>query len=74
MALSEIAPSKTATRLWDDLREEGEQCELNRVAQLMRVERIQVFPARKRIAASHQAFGHREPSGTGGVSYQQAEI
>jgi putative transposase len=45
-----------APRIWDDLREEGEQCSLNRVARLMRDDAIQGIPCRKK---------HRsKPSGT----------
>ena len=37
-----------AGRIWEDLREEGEQCGLNRVARLMRVDAIQGIPCKKK--------------------------
>lgn len=37
-----------APRIWDDLREEGESCGLNRVARLMHADKIQGIPCRKR--------------------------
>ncbi len=45
-----------APRIWDDLREEGEQCSLHRVARLMHDDAIQGIPRKKK---------HRsKPSGT----------
>jgi len=45
-----------APRIWDDLQEEGEPCGLNRVARLMRLDKIQGVPCKKK---------HRsKPSGT----------
>ena len=45
-----------APRIWDDLREEGEQCSLNRIARLMRDDALQGIPCKKK---------HRsKPSGT----------
>ena len=37
-----------APRLWEDLRYEGETCGLNRVARLMRINKIQGIPQKKR--------------------------
>ena len=37
-----------AGRIWEDLRDEGEQCGLNRVARLMRVADIQGIPCKKK--------------------------
>jgi putative transposase len=45
-----------APRIWEDLREEGEQCSLNRVARLMRMDKIQGIPCKKRY--------RRKPSGS----------
>jgi putative transposase len=45
-----------APRLWEDLREEGETCSLNRVARLMRANQIQGIPCKKKYRS--------KPSGT----------
>ncbi len=37
-----------AGRIWADLRDEGEQCSLNRVARLMREDEIQGIPCKKK--------------------------
>lgn len=48
-----------APRLWDDLREEGETCSLNRVARLMRVNAIQGIPCKKKHRS--KSSGTRPP-------------
>ena len=37
-----------AGRIWEDLRDEGEQCSLNRVARLMREDEIQGIPVQEK--------------------------
>lgn len=44
----------SAPRIWEDLRDEGEQWSLNRVARLMRDDAIQGIPCKKRPMALWQ--------------------